>query len=128
MDPVPYEIREGDIDEVLNAHELPGGARFSAADRAQIRAHVMRNVLDINEIVRTAPETDEVEDPAGEGLLPGRAGPISERPGDQSAPRRDMALGAIEDLLIRDGYIELFSDDARAFPPMRGRDTERDDG
>jgi hypothetical protein len=39
-----------------------------------------------------------------------------------------MALGAIEDLLIRDGYIELFSDDARAFPPMRWRDTERDDG
>jgi len=129
MEPVPYEITEDDIDEVLNAYEPTGGGRFPEEEREAIRAHVMRNVLDLDEIVRSAPETDDIATAgAGENRLPGRAGPLAERPGDQSPDRRDLALGAIEDLLIRDGYVELYDDESRAFPPSRERDTERDDG
>jgi len=126
MEPVPYEIREEDIDEVLDAYEPVGGGRFSEEERKEIRAEVLRHVMELDEIVRVAPETEEVERTAGE--LPGRAGPIGERPGDQSSARRDLALGAIEDLLIREGYLELDADESRTFPSAPVRDTERDDG
>ncbi|MGH7505967.1 MAG: hypothetical protein ACRELX_09965 [Longimicrobiales bacterium] len=126
MEPVPYEIRVDDVDEVLNAYEPTGGGRFSNDERREIRAHVMSHVTELDEVVRATPETEDVDD-AGQGALPGRAGPTGERPGDQSSARRDMALGAIEDLLIRDGFLELFADESRTFPAGGPRDTERDD-
>lgn len=129
MEPVPYEITADDIDEVLNAYEPTGGGRFSEEERVEIRQVVMRNVRDLDETVRAAPETDDVATVgAGRDLMPGRAGPIGERPGDQSSDRRELALGAIEDLLIREGYLELFDDESRVFPPAREPDTEHDDG
>ena len=49
-DPIPYMIREEDIDEVLTAYDAPAEIREDA------RRHVLRRVLDIDETVRTAPE------------------------------------------------------------------------
>lgn len=109
MDPVPYEIRAEDIDEVLSAHEAVGGS-WSPDDRAAAREIVMRNVLDIGEAVRTAPEDRRVA-PRGD-----RAHPEDMRPGDDSPARRDMALAAIEDVLIREGFIDITDDDDRVFP------------
>jgi len=119
MDPVPYEIREEDVDEVLSVYESAGGGEWSEERREEARAHVMRNVIELDEVVSTAPE-----DPAGSAM---RAAPVAERPGDGSPDRREMALAAIEDLLIRDGYIELDEDEPRAFPVTIERDTERND-
>ena len=119
MDPVPYEIREEDVDEVLGAYEATGGGEFPEERRKEARAHVMRAVLELDETVRTAPEDRR--------RTAGRVGPISERPGDESPERREMALAAIEDLLIRDGFIEVGPDEPRAFPVATGRETGRSD-
>jgi hypothetical protein len=118
MEPVPYEIRDEDVEEVLRAYEPTGGGGFSDEQRHEIRAHVMRNVGDIDEIVRAAPEQD-VAQPTREGALPGRAGRLDREP---SSARREMALGAIEDLLIRDGLIDPLPDERRVFPATEPRD------
>ena len=110
MDPVPYEIREEDVDEVLSAHEATGGS-WSAEDRAAAVDIVMRNVIELNETVRTAPEERRVMTRGTE-----RAGSAGTRPGENSPERRDMALAAIEDLLIRESFLEVDSDDDRVFP------------
>lgn len=127
MEPVPYEIREDDVDEVLDAYEPTGGGRFPEGERAEIRRFVLGRVLDLDDVVRTAPEDDEPEAAAGEGILPGRAGQPGERPGDQSPQRREVALAAIEDLLISEGYIDLDAGETRVFPALATRDSERDD-
>lgn len=96
MQPDPYTIRPEDVDEVLSAYgDVPAEIREHA------REHVLRNVLDIDDIARTVPAA---------------------QPGE----RRDAALAAIEDLLIRDGYIDVGADEARVFP-VAARDTERND-
>jgi hypothetical protein len=109
MDPVPYEVRPEDIDEVLGAHESVGGS-WTDEDRSAARDIVMKHVLDIDEAVRTAPEDRRV---VARG---DRAQPESMRPGGESPARRDMALAAIEDLLIREGFIDIADDDERVFP------------
>jgi hypothetical protein len=123
MDPVPYEIREEDVDEVLDAYEPVGGGEWPDDLREEVREHVLRHVLDVNETVRSASE-----DPSDAlGAAGDRAGDIRDRPGDREPDRRDMALAAIEDLLIRDGYLDLDVDEPRTFPITGERDTERDD-
>ena len=113
MDPVPYEIREEDVDEVLGAYEATGGGTFTDEERDNARQHVMRHVLELDETVRSAPETDTVRETRADAQ---RAGTGNERPGEASQARREMALAAIEDLLIRDGFIEGDEDDRRVFP------------
>lgn len=120
MDPVPYEIREEDVDEVLDAY----GGEWPEETRQEARRHVLRNVVEIDETVRSAPEGPSSDAERG---LTTHTGPESDRPGDRATGRRDMALAAIEDLLIRDGYIELDADESRVFPATGDADTERDD-
>lgn len=108
MDPVPYDIREEDIDEVLGAYESVGGSWTADARRAA-RDHVMRHVLDIDEAVRTTPEDRRIMARGAEAESAGG------RPGENS-PRREMALAAIEDVLIRDGFIDVSGTERRVFP------------
>ena len=123
MDPVPYEIEEHDIDEVLDAYEPAGGGEWPEERRREARAHVLENVVDIDRTVRSA-----AEDPAGASGEPGdRAGDPADRPGDRSPARRSMALAAIEDLLIRDGFIDPEPDERRVFP-VAARDEAEGDG
>ena len=116
MDPVPYEIREEDVDEVLSAYESVGGGSFTDSERAEARRHVMRHVLDIDEIVRAAPEDRRVLPREVAAEAAPRAQPTGLRPGEESYPRRELALAAIEDLLIRDGFIDASDDEGRVFP------------
>lgn len=123
MEPVPYEIREDDVDEVLNSYEPTGGGDWDEQARIEARRHVMRNVTDIDDIVRSAPE-----DRYGRGQSPPEpSGPVGDRPGDREPQRRGMALAAIEDLLIRDGFIDIAADERRVFPATTQHDTERPD-
>ena len=115
MDPVPYEIRDEDVDEVLSAYESVGGSEWTDERRREARDHVMRNVLDLGEIVRAAPEERRLvprlepgEELAGSSV------------GEASSARRELALAAIEDLLIRDGYIDIGANESRVFPAIPG--------
>lgn len=103
MKPVPYQISEEDIDEVLSAYEPVGGGVWTEPARRSAREHVMRHVLDIDEPVRTAPEEDRPD------------------------IRREVALAAIEDLLIRDGLIDMSDREKRVYPVVTYRDDEHDD-
>jgi hypothetical protein len=123
MDAVPYEIREEDVDEVLDAYEPVGGGAWGDEARREAREHVMKHILEVDETVRSASE-----DPSdGVGAAGDRAGGMGDRPGDRAPERRDMALGVIEDLLIRDGFLDLADDESRVFPATGESDTERDD-
>jgi hypothetical protein len=106
MDPVPYEIRREDVDEVLSAYESVGGS-WTPDDRETAVSHIMRHVLEIDETVRTAPEERR--------LMPRGTESGAARPGDDS-PRRDLALAVIEHILIRDGFIDVSDTEARVFP------------
>ncbi|HEX6308502.1 MAG TPA: hypothetical protein VFZ69_09965 [Longimicrobiales bacterium] len=115
MEPVPYQIREEDVDEVLSAHASVGGS-WTPEERSAARDYVMRHVLDIDEAVRTAPADRRVL-PRGDG-----AQPDGGAPGDASPARREMALAAIEDLLIREGFLDVADEEERVFPISdRGR-------
>lgn len=107
MEPVPYEVREEDVDEVLGVYGVTDV-------RDEAVQHVMRHVRDIDEIVRSAPETGMEQ----ASLQRDAVESIATRAGDQSADRREMALAAIEDLLISGGYLASPTD-ARVFPVIR---------
>jgi hypothetical protein len=49
-EPIPYLLREEDVDEVLSAYAAPDSVR------AEAKQHVMRHVEEIDDAVRTAPE------------------------------------------------------------------------
>jgi hypothetical protein len=123
MDPVPYEIREEDVDEVLAAYEPVGGGGWPEEVREEARQHVMTHIVELNDTIRTG-----AEGPGGStGSAADRIRESGERPGEGSPERRDMALAALEDLLIRDGFIDLEAEESRAFPVTGEPDTERDD-
>jgi hypothetical protein len=109
MEPVPYEIREDDVDEVLSAYASTG-SDWTDAQRREARDIVMRNVLDLNDTVRAAPEDRRITSRGDD-----RAVDAGSRPGDASAARRDLALAAIEDLLIREGFLDETDGDERVF-------------
>jgi len=118
MEPVSYEIRADDIEEVLTAYQVP------EEQRAQAREHVLKHVLDVDDIAKAAPEIGMERVRRDEWI----DGPGLTQPGDQSPARRELALAAIEDLLIRDGFLDLGVDDKRVFPATTVRDNERVDG
>ena len=117
MDPVPYNVQPEDVDEVLSAYDVP------ETERADARAHVMKQLVAIDEVVRAAPEST-----SGEQRDPDRPyeSPSTDMR-DFSQDRRETALAAIEDVLIKDGYVELRAEDARVFPVTTDRDSERND-
>ncbi|MGQ0815866.1 MAG: hypothetical protein ACT4O1_15655 [Gemmatimonadota bacterium] len=80
----------------MTAYEAPNDVRPAARD------HVMKHVMDIDEIVRTVPAGDP-------------------------AARQAAALAAIEDPLIRDGFIDLVDTEKRRYPASTIRDNERND-
>lgn len=110
MEPVPYEIRSDDIDEVLTAYEPADG--WSEEQRATLRSHVMSHVTELDEIIRTAPERDPSRDVRTSAM----AEPVNARPGAASSARRELALAAIEDLLIREQLVDAGADERRIFP------------
>ena len=117
MEPVPYHIREEDIDEVLTAYEASDDVRSAA------RAHVLSRLVDIDEVVRTGPETPD-------SPLRGAVGDIvdeRETLSEFSPARREIALASIEDELIRGGFVELLPGETRMYPVSKIRDSERDD-
>jgi hypothetical protein len=118
MQPIPYEIREDDVDEVLSAYESVGGGTFTEEERAEAKRHVMRHVLDINEEVHMVPEDRRVIARVDAEDEP-RHRPLTKGPGELPSARREMALAAIEDLLIRDGFIDVTTDEERVFPVTR---------
>src|SRR5690606_1982483 len=72
---------------------------WTEQQRAEAREHVMRHVLEIDEAVRTAPEDRRVA-PRPDPSVPGGTGPA-----EPSPARREVAVAAVEGLLIRDGAI-----------------------
>lgn len=123
MDPVPYEIEEKDVDEVLDSYEPTGGGDWPEDRRAAAREHVLKSVVELGETIRSA-----AEDPGDAlGAAGDRAGDVADRPGDRAPARRDMALAAIEDLLIRDGFIDVAADEDRVFPATGGGEKEPGD-
>jgi hypothetical protein len=121
MEPVPYRIQQEDVDEVLNAYASPGSNDFPEDVRAEARRHVLRHVLEIDEVVRAAPEDDEVRPIASVR----RAGNVGDPPGANSPARRELALAAIEDLLISDGFIDASAREKRVFPATTRDEPER---
>ena len=117
MEPVPYRIREEDIDEVLTAYEAPEDVRSAA------RAHVLRQLVDIDDVVRTGPETPDAPRRGAFGDIVDER----ERLNNLSPVRRELALASIEDELIRGGFVELNPGETRMYPFAEGHDTERDD-
>jgi hypothetical protein len=115
MDPVPYVIREEDIDEVMNAYASMGRDDWTEEERREARRHVMRHVIELNEEVRTAPEDRR----RGPRTAADVAQPVGTGPGENSEFRREAALAAIEDLLIRGGYLDAAPDEERVFPVVR---------
>jgi hypothetical protein len=75
----------------------------------------MRHVLDIDDAVRTTPGDRRLMPRGDETESAG------DRP-DENSPRREMALAAIEDVLIRDGFIDVSSTESRIFPVTGRRD------
>jgi hypothetical protein len=124
MEPVPYEIEEHDIDEVLDAYEAPGGGAWSDQDRRSARDHVLKNVVELNDTIRSASE--DPSDALGEAG--DRMGDMSDRPGDRAPARRGMALAAIEDLLVRDGFIDVDAGEDRVFPVTGGGSEDSAEG
>ncbi|MGQ0816016.1 MAG: hypothetical protein ACT4O1_16415 [Gemmatimonadota bacterium] len=53
--------------------------------------------------------------------------PNDVRPAGDPAARQDAALAAIEDMLIRDGFIDLVDTEKRIYPASTIRDNERND-
>jgi hypothetical protein len=115
MQPIPYEIREEDVDEVLSAYESVGGTEWNEEARIEARRHVMRHVIELNEMVQTTPEDRRISARVDAEDEP-RGRPVTKGPGELPSSRRDTALAAIEDLLIRDGFIDLAEDEERVFP------------
>lgn len=115
MDPVPYEIREEDIDEVLAAYTPATG--WTDEERAALHDHVMKHVTDLTEVIRTAPAGSD--EPSLDTRTSAIAEPVSARPGEGSPARRELALAAIEDLLIDEGLIDARPDEQRVFPVVR---------
>jgi hypothetical protein len=111
-DPIPYHIRDVDIDEVLNTYAAPDEVRAAAHQL------VMQRVLDINELVRMAPETAHDQRLIHRDTL----GSGNEHPGDQAPERRELALAAIEDILITAGFVEPDSPENRLYPIVRDRE------
>jgi hypothetical protein len=122
MDPVPYEIQEEDVDEVLSAYEPVGGGAWTEEARQLARAHVLRHVIDLDDVVRTAPEDERATLDLRE-----RAHTIGSNANRDAPTRREVALAAIEDLLIRDGLIDISDREKRVFPAVTARDDEHDD-